>query len=95
MKLTDIPQQQKNNNPLIWKIFAKDMLSPAKKIFFTVIGRILPYLINSKMKNTKITTANKDIRTNFTEPCGLLTSSALFTPKMKSPNHHNLKWMNY
>jgi hypothetical protein len=34
MKLTDIPQQQKNNNPLIWKIFAKDMLSPAKNIFF-------------------------------------------------------------
>ena len=71
------------------------MLSPAKTIFFTVTGRILPYLINSKMKNTKITTANKDIRTNVTEPCGLLTSSALLTPKMKSPNHHDLKWMYY
>ena len=34
MKLTDIPQYQKNNNPLIWKIFAKDMLSPAKFFFF-------------------------------------------------------------
>ena len=39
------------NNPLIWKIIAKAMLSPAKT-FFTVTGRILPYLINSKMKNT-------------------------------------------
>jgi hypothetical protein len=52
-------------------------------------------LLLSQSMNTKFTTANKDIRTNVTEPCGLLTSSALLTPKMKSPNHHDLKWMNY
>jgi hypothetical protein len=80
------------NNPLIWKIIAKAMLSPAKT-FFTVTGRILPYLINSKMKNTKTTTADKDIRTNVTEPCGLLASSALFTPKKKLPNYHDLQWI--
>jgi len=71
------------NNPLIWKIIAKA----------TVTGWILPYLINSKMKNTKTTTTDKDIRTNVTEPCGLLASSTLFTPKMKLPNHHDLQWI--